>query len=114
VASGPVVSQQKPTDKSELAPPFAVEVSGTILDVPYKKDSPRNDPLYDNANPWFGDFDGDGKPDLLVGQGRFGSAHTEGGRLCMYKNIGEKGRPRFAGKPHWFDDLVPTGRIPTG
>jgi hypothetical protein len=105
--------KQQPAAKSELAPPFAVEVGGAILDVPHKKDPPRNGPLYDNANPWFGDFDGDGKPDLLVGQGGFGSAYPEGGRLQIYKNLGEKGRPRF-GDPHWFDDHVPTGCIPTG
>jgi hypothetical protein len=78
--------------------------------------APKNGrPDYDNDFPWFGDFDGDGRPDLLVGQHTY---HTEPGkkqegRLRIYKNIGEKGRPRF-GDPLWFDDLVPTGRIPAG
>jgi hypothetical protein len=108
VASVPVGSQEKAADRSELAPPFAVMAGGARLDAP--RDEKGG---YDNANPWFADFDGDGKPDLLVGQGAFSTAHSEGGRLRIYKNLGEKGRPRF-GDPLWFDDLVPTGRIPNG
>ena len=66
VASGPVVSPGEAARRSELAAPFAVTVGGAVLDVPYQKDSPLKDPLYDHANPWFGDFDGNGKPDLLL------------------------------------------------
>jgi hypothetical protein len=105
-----VVSEEKAAGKSELAPPFAVMAGGALLDAPFDR---KGRHLGDNANPWFADFDGDGKPDLLVGQGAFSSAHPENGRLRVYKNLGEKGRPRF-GDPLWFDDLVPTGRIPTG
>ena len=114
VGSVQVVSQEKPAGRSELAPPFAVTAGGALIDAPLDKKGFRPcDTLSDNANPWFGDFDGDGKPDLLVGQGAFSSAYSQGGRLRIYKNLGEKGRPRF-GDPVWFDDLVPTGRIPTG
>jgi hypothetical protein len=108
VASVQVVSQEKAADRSELAPPFAVRAGGARIDAPHDEKGGC-----DNANPWFADFDGDGKPDLLVGHGAFSTAHPQGGRLCIYENQGEKGRPRF-GDPLWFDDLVPTGRIPTG
>jgi hypothetical protein len=114
VAQVQVVSQEKAADRSGLAPPFAVTAGGALIDAPLVKKGFRpSDVLYDNANPWFADFDGDGKPDLLLGQGEFSSAFPEGGRLRIYKNLGKKGRPRF-GEPFWFDDLVPTGRIPTG
>lgn len=99
-------------DKSDLGPPFAVEVGGTPIDVRPDKGG-RVD--HDNAFPWFGDFDGDGKPDLLVGQHTHPAGREKekgsGGRLRIYKNAGEKGSPRFA-EPVWFDDSVPTGRIP--
>jgi hypothetical protein len=72
-------------------------------------------PDYDNAFPWFGDFDGDGRPDLLVGQHTYrpGPGQKKEGYLRIYRNVGEMGRPRF-GDPLWFDDLVPTGHIPAG
>ncbi len=109
-----VVCQEKAADRSELAPPFAIAAGGACIDAPLVKKGFRpDDILHDNANPWFADFDGDGKPDLLVGQGMFSSAFPEGGRLRIYKNLGEKGQPRF-GEAFWFDDLVPTGRIPMG
>jgi hypothetical protein len=110
VATAPVRTREAPGDRSELAPPFAITIGGARLDAPLDKEGRH---LGDNANPWFADFDGDGKPDLLVGRGAFSTAFPEGGRLCVYKNLGAKGRPRF-GDPLWFDDLVPTGRIPQG
>jgi hypothetical protein len=114
VGSAPVVSQEKGADRSELAPPFAVTAGGVLIDAVLEKNGIRpSDTRDDNANPWFADFDGDGKPDLLVGQGAFSSAFPDGDRLRIYKNLGEKGQPRF-GAPFWFDDLVPTGRIPQG
>jgi hypothetical protein len=75
--------------------------------------------------PTFGDFDGDGKIDLLVGveglgrarardekYGKGGTGRGEGG-LLVYKNRGTSAAPDYA-KPFWFDDLVPNGRIPGG
>jgi hypothetical protein len=110
LATAQVGTRAQPGATSELAPPFAVMAGGARIDAPPDAKGWR---LYDNAYPWFADFDGDGKPDLLVGQGAFSSAPAEGGRLSIYKNLGEKGRPRF-GERLWFDDLVPTGRIPDG
>jgi hypothetical protein len=77
-----------------LAKPVPVEVGGTPLE------------------PWgipglfVGDFDGDGRPDLLLENGREG-------RLVIYRNVGTRTEPRLSG-PQWFDDAVPTGRIPKG
>jgi RNA polymerase sigma factor (sigma-70 family) len=55
--------------------------------------------------PTFGDFDRDGKIDMLVG--------TEEGRLLVYLNRGANKAPEYA-KPFWFDDVVKGGRIPGG
>jgi hypothetical protein len=55
--------------------------------------------------PTFGDFDGDGKIDMLVG--------TDEGRLLVYLNRGTNQAPVYA-KPFWFDDVVKGGRIPGG
>ena len=75
-----------------LGKPVAVEVDGK--------------PLAAAGSPFFGDFDGDGLPDLLLGYGG-------DGRLQIYRNVGTKTVPRLTG-PRWFDDRVPTGRVPKG
>jgi hypothetical protein len=75
--------------------------------------------------PTFGDYDGDGKIDLLVGveglgrarardekYGKGGTERGEGG-LLVYLNRGINAAPEYA-KPFWFDDVVPNGRIPGG
>src|SRR5262245_21711825 len=94
-----------------LAPPFPVTVDGAVLDVPADEKARK---YFQNGFPWFGDFDGDGKPDLLVGQSRgYRAINGVGGRLCIYRNLGELGRPRF-GAAIMFDALVPTARIPDG
>jgi hypothetical protein len=61
--------------------------------------------------PFVGDFYGDGRPALLLGYG--GDTMYVEGRLLVYRNVGVKTNPRL-GAPQWFDDKVPTGRIPKG
>jgi hypothetical protein len=61
--------------------------------------------------PFVGDFYGDGRLALLLGHG--GGGICDEGRLLVYRNVGTKVRPRL-GAPRWFDDIVPTGRIPGG
>ncbi len=95
-----------------FAAPFAVMANGSAIDLPA---DPATRAGSDNSFPWFADFDGDGRPDLLVGQvgdARPGKLAGEG-RLRIYRNLGAPGRPRF-GAPSWFDDAVRTGRIPKG
>jgi hypothetical protein len=61
--------------------------------------------------PFVGDFYGDGRLALLLGYG--GDCMFEEGRLLVYRNVGTRVSPRL-GAPQWFDDKVPTGRIPKG
>ena len=90
-------------DAADLAPPFAVTVGG----VPIDRAAGDND----NRYPWVGDFDGDGKVDLLVGQSHCGTSN--GGHLRIYRNLGGKAEPRLA-EPIWFHDQLPTGLTPVG
>jgi len=83
-----------------LAKPVPVEVDGKPL-------VRERGGLY----PFVGDFYGDGRLDLLLGYG--GDTMAVEGRLLVYRNVGAKGKPRLAA-PKWFDDTVPTGRIPQG
>jgi FG-GAP repeat len=59
--------------------------------------------------PAFVDFDGDGKVDLAVGT----DGYHHPGRLLVYLNRGTNAAPVYA-KPSWFDDVLPSGRIPGG
>jgi hypothetical protein len=61
--------------------------------------------------PFVGDFYGDGRPALLLGYG--GDNLFEEGRLLVYRNVGTRVNPQL-GARQWFDDTVPTGRIPKG
>jgi hypothetical protein len=61
--------------------------------------------------PTFGDFDGDGKIDLLVGTK--GDNDDGKGRLLVYLNRGTNKAPEYT-KPFWFDEVNPSGRIPAG
>jgi hypothetical protein len=47
--------------------------------------------------PWFEDFTGDGKPDLLLGEGTY-SANS----VHIFKNIGTFGNPDFSEEQHFF------------
>lgn len=80
--------------RERLAQPVSVEVDGQPL--------VRDELLI----PFMGDLDGDGRHDLLLG------TRSEG-RLLVYRNVGSKGSVKLEG-PRWFDETVPTGRIPSG
>ncbi len=64
---------------AELAPPFLVEADGRAIDVPGG-----------NSAPFLHDLDGDGLRELWVGQ-------FEDGCVRVYRNVGARGAPRFAG-----------------
>ncbi len=81
--------------RDELAPPVRVEAAGKPIDTEVG-----------HAGPFVGDFDGDGVPDLLVGQ--FGE-----GLLRIYRNEGATGHPRLASGVK-FKEGNPDGRVPTG
>ena len=95
-------------DAADLAPPFAVSVGGVPIDSAHDRKFDLRD---DNSFPWVGDFYGDGKLDLLVGQGGLGT--KDGGHLRVYRNLDGKAEPRLA-EPIWFHDQVPTGLTPFG
>jgi len=76
-------------------PPFRVSDAKGLIDVDIG-----------HAAPLVTDFDGDGVPDLLVGQ--FGD-----GKLRIYKNVGTAKAPRFDGFS-WFKTGEQDGRIPSG
>lgn len=65
-------------EKKELAAPVHLLAAGKPLDVQRQG----------HAAPFVADLDGDGLPDLLVGQ-------FHEGRLRVYRNVGSKGKPRF-------------------
>jgi len=83
-------TEAKPAAVEELEKPFRVEAGGQVIDVEVG-----------HAAPLLADWDGDGRPDLLVGQ--FGS-----GKLRIHRNEGAASQPKF-GAPKWFDGTVPTG-----
>ena len=78
---------------SELQFPVAIEAGGRPLDVEH----------VGHAAPFFGDFDGDGRRDLLVGE-------FYQGRLCIYLNEGTDVEPKF-GRARVFQDGAPEGCI---
>jgi hypothetical protein len=105
-----------PDDSASLATPIAILVNDLPLDAPIDNERRL---VYDNACPSVGDFDGTGKRALLVGTRDYRlpprGKERDGrpGRLRVYRNLADKGAWRLA-DPIWFDDLLPTGRIPQG
>ena len=59
-----------------------------------------------HAAPYYGDIDGDGKKDLLVGQ--FGA-----GKLKVFRNTGSNSQPVYDGF-EWFQAGGTDGSIPSG
>ena len=59
------------------------------------------------AAPFVGDFDMDGRRDLLVGQ-------FVDGKMRIFLNQGTNGAPEFGSDYVWFQDGAETGRVPTG
>ena len=59
------------------------------------------------AAPFVGDFDLDGRRDLLVGQFREG-------KMRIFLNQGSNETPKFGAEYVWFQDGAETGRVPTG
>ncbi len=79
----------------ELLPPFRVTAGGQPIDTDVG-----------HAAPIMADFDGDGVPDLLVGQ--FGN-----GRLRIYRNEGSNTLPKFRARG-WFRAEGAFGEVPAG
>src|SRR5262245_43330310 len=99
--SGPLVlallALAPPADDpaKELLPPVRLEAAGKPIDTEVG-----------HAAPFVGDFDGDGRLTLLVGQ--FG-----GGILWIYRNEGTNAQPKLAAGTK-FKDGKEDGRVPTG
>lgn len=85
-----------PLPHDELLPPVRLEAGGQPIDAVQ----------IGHAAPFFGDFDDDGVPDLLVGQ-------FLGGQLRIYKNVGTATAPKLAAGVTFQDGRV-EGTVPTG
>ena len=78
-----------------LSPPVRIEADGKPIDTEVG-----------HAAPFVGDFDGDGTPDLLVGQ-------FAEGKLRVYRNVATAREPRFD-KFEWFKAGGDFGKVPYG
>jgi hypothetical protein len=96
LASIPSPTARPPGLAPDLAPPVRVTANGKPIDVERSG----------HAAPFVGDFYGDGKPALLVGQ-------FDGGRLRIYRNVGTAKEPKF-GDYEWFKASDALGTIAPG
>jgi hypothetical protein len=97
VLLGPPAGPPRPAGlAADLAPPVHVLAGGRPLDVERSG----------HAAPCVGDLDGDGKPDLLVGQ-------YDGGKLRVYRNTGTARAPKFDSYTYFVAGRK-TGRVPVG
>ena len=80
----------------DLEPPVQIQAGGKPIDVQ----------LVGHSAPSYGDVDGDGINDLLVGQ-------FDEGRLRIYRNLGTNASPRFQGY-QWFEAGGALGSVPAG
>ena len=88
---------------------FATVVQAGELAKPYQLlagDKPIDIGGIGYAAPFVGDFDMDGRRDLLIGQFR-------DGKMRIFLNAGTDEQPKF-GEYVWFQDGAETGRVPTG
>lgn len=83
-------------DLSEFQQPAQIQADGRPIDVQREG----------HSAPFFGDFDGDGLKDLLVGE-------FNEGRLRIYRNVGTADEAKF-GDFEWFRAGAELGRVPTG
>ena len=96
-----------PSVPEPAAPTLAVEPKGDRLGKPVPLEVDGKPLASEGFYPFVGDFDGDGRQALLLG------TRDNKGRLLIYRNVGSKTEPRLS-QSQWFDDIVPTGRIPKG
>jgi hypothetical protein len=97
VAAIPAADPGRPAGlATDLAPPVHVTVGDKPVDVQRSG----------HAAPCVGDFDGDGKPDLLVGQ-------YDRGMLRVYRNTGTGRTPKLEDF-RWFEAGGAAGRVPEG
>ena len=101
------------TEAHKTAEPAAAGAKGDRLakPVPLEVDGKPLVREHGGLFPFVGDFYGDGRLALLLGYG--GGGICDEGRLLVYRNVGTRVNPQL-GARQWFDDTVPTGRIPQG